>query len=199
MREMSKKIIVGVTGNIASGKSAVTDYLTSLGYHVIDTDIITQDVYDNSECFRSGLIKLLGDDIIEDDVIDKKKVANIVFNDKNKLERLNELAHPIIKKATLDEIAKYDGIVFVAVPLLFEAGFDDFVDYIIVVQIERDNQLVRLMKRNNLSESEANLRIDAQVPQEEKIKKADYVLDNNLSTEELHQQIDVLLNELERK
>ena len=89
MREMSKKVI-GITGNIASGKSAVTDYLSKKGYQIIDTDKITQDVYDNNDYFKNEVIKLFGNEVLKDNVIDKKQISKIVFNDSIKREKLVE-------------------------------------------------------------------------------------------------------------
>ncbi|MDH6604142.1 dephospho-CoA kinase [Bacilli bacterium PM5-9] len=197
MSKMSK-VIVGITGNIACGKSSVVSYLTKLGYQIIDTDVITQNIYDNSSFFKTKLEELFGYSVIENGAINKKEVSRIVFNDKNMLNKLNELIHPLIKEEVIHQLASCNGLVFLDVPLLFEANFDDLVDYIVVVKLDKDKQLERLIKRNNLSKSEALLRINAQMKQELKIEKADYVLDNNFSLQELYQQVDNLLIDLKK-
>lgn len=197
MSQMSAQKIVGITGNIASGKSTLTKYLIDKGYHVIDTDIITKDVYNSNTYFKDELVKLLGKDIIVDNKIDKTKVSSIVFGDKSKLEKLNKLIHPIIFDKTNKEIElSIENIVFVDVPLLFEVGFDKLTNYNIVVSIDLEKQIERLINRNNFSREEALARINAQMPQAQKIDLADYEVSNNGSREDLYEQVDKVIEKI---
>ncbi|MEG0283854.1 MAG: dephospho-CoA kinase [Erysipelotrichales bacterium] len=197
MSQMSAQKIVGITGNIASGKSTLTKYLIDKGYHVIDTDIITKDVYNSNTYFKDELVKLLGKDIIVDNKIDKTKVSSIVFGDKSKLEKLNKLIHPIIFDKTNKEIElSIENIVFVDVPLLFEVGFDKLTNYNIVVSIDLEKQIERLINRNNFIREEALARINAQMPQAQKIDLADYEVSNNGSREDLYEQVDKVIEKI---
>ena len=197
MRELSKKVI-GITGNIAVGKSAVVDYLKMLDYPIIDTDLITQDIYLNDSYFKAEMIKLFGTSIIKDNQIDKKEVAKLVFNDKEKLDALNKLAHPLIKTKTRQLISEYDGLIFVDIPLLYEAKFEDMVAKVILVVANEDVQLDRLIKRNNLSKTDALKRINSQLKQDVKKAYANYVIENNTSLKVLYQQVNSILLDLER-
>ncbi|MDL2211573.1 dephospho-CoA kinase [Erysipelotrichaceae bacterium OttesenSCG-928-M19] len=192
---MSKKVI-GLTGNIASGKSAVTSYLIKLGYLVIDTDKITQDIYENDSFFKEQMQLLFSESIIKNSRIDKKAVAKIVFNDPIKMQQLNMLIHPLIKEKTIAVINDNDGLIFVDAPLLFEAGFADIVEQTIVVVASEKVRLSRIKERDKLSDEEAMNRIKSQMSQEEKIKKSQFIIYNDTSFEELYHQVDDILNKI---
>lgn len=198
MSKMPKKV-VAITGNIASGKSAFTDYLDKLNYYVVDTDYLTKEMYEHSLEYKTKLVGLLGEAIIVDDKIDKTKVSEIVFNNHSLLSKVNDIAHPIIKKETVRLIEAGPALVFIDVPLLFEAKFDDLADEIILIVIDKQIQIDRLMKRNDLSKEQALQRINAQMPQENKVDKATYVIDNSKTLEDLYNQIDTVLQEIEKR
>ncbi|MDR1781621.1 MAG: dephospho-CoA kinase [Bacilli bacterium] len=198
MSTLSRKII-GLTGNIASGKSSISDYLKGKGYAIVDTDIITQNIYQNNDVFKNELVNLLGNNILVNNKIDKNKVSKLVFENKDLLIKLNNIIHPIIKELSIKELNKYQGIVFFIVPLLFETDFNKLVDKIILVTINKDIQIDRLMKRNNLTYEATLQRINSQVPQEDKIKKADYIIDNSKDLNYLYDQINKILKKIEDK
>lgn len=196
MPNMSKTVI-GITGNIASGKSEVAKYLKELGYVVVDTDVITSLIYLQDETFKTKMIKLFGKKILDkDEQIDKKKVAKIVFNDPDELEKLNKLIHPLIKKELKEIIKPLSGFVFVEAPVLFEAGFEDIFDRILMVSVSYEEQINRLMKRKNISRQQALKIIEAQMPQDKKEKQSDDVIDNSADIKTLHQNIDKYLKKL---
>ena len=198
MRELSKKVI-GITGNIATGKSSVSDYLVNKGYHVVDTDKINQIIFDTDDDYKEKLILLFGNEILNKGKIDKKLLSKVVFNDKKKLEQLNSVSHPLIKRIVDQDIAKNKGIIFVDAPLLFESNFDYIADEIIVVATREDLQLERLLKRNKYSKEEALKRINSQMKLDDKIKRADYVINNNGSLSKLYQQVDKILVAIEKE
>ena len=175
---------IAITGNIASGKSQVEKTLAELGYVVYDSDKIAHNVLDT-------LTDFYGYDVFTDGKIDRKKLGELVFSDSSLRAKLEELTHPLIKAKILElfTVHKNDKYIFVSIPLLYEAGFEDIFDKVIFVSVDNDIQLKRLMERNNYSKEEAQRRISSQMPQEEKIKKADYVIVNNSTKENLCEQI----------
>jgi dephospho-CoA kinase len=191
------KTIVGITGNIASGKSEVSKYLKSLGFVVIDTDVITSLIYLHDDDFKEKMIKLFGKKILRaDDSIDKRKVAKIVFDDPDEMKKLSKLIHPLIKKELKKVLEPLDGYIFVEAPVLFEAGFEDMFDQILMISVSYQEQLKRLMKRPNMSQQEALKIIEAQMPQSLKEKKSDYVIDNSYDLTTLHRNIDQYIKKL---
>ena len=182
---------IGITGNIASGKSQVENILSGLGYVVYDSDKIAHDVLD-------GITDFYGYDVFTNGKIDRKKLGKLVFSNSELRKKLEDMTHPKIKLKILELFDKHktDKFVFISVPLLYEAGFDDIFDKVIFVSIPDNLQLERLMKRNNLSADEAKLRINSQANQEEKIKKADFVINNDSTIYELNRQIINILEQI---
>jgi dephospho-CoA kinase len=181
---------VAIVGNIASGKSVVESILKSRGYAVYDTDSMAHFVLDSSDD-----IKRTFHEVVVDNRIDRKKLAHIVFNSKEKLKMLEGFIHPTIKKQ-IELIEADDKIVFVAVPLLFEANMQNLFDKIIFVSAPVDLRVKRLMNRNSLTYQEAILRINSQDDEKAKIKNSDFVVVNNSTFENLEQQIDKILLKL---
>jgi len=193
----SKKVIVGLTGNIASGKSSVAKYLEGKGYPVIYTDALTNDMYESDDSFKEAVVLLMGDSILVDGKIDKSKVGSIVFNNKDKLKELEAIIHPIVLERSLEIMSKLDGLIIFEVPLLFEASYDKVCDKVIFVEIDKKIQLERLMSRNHLTKEEALTRISSQVAQEEKMFKADFIIRNNDDLEHLYKQVDGIIQKIE--
>ena len=166
---------IAITGNIASGKSEV-EKIIAQNFPVFDADKIAH--------------KFLGN-------VDRRALGEKVFSDPIARKKLEEYIHPKVK----DEILKIfsesqDKYVFVSIPLLFETGFDKLFDKIIFVQCDDKLRLERLMKRNNFTKEQALKRMNAQIPQEEKINKSDFVIHNNLTKEELAEQVNELLKKI---
>ena len=169
---------VAITGNIASGKSEVEKILISKGYPVFDTDKMAHEILGN---------------------VDRKKLGDEVFRNLQKKKELEEYIHPKIKQMVKEIFEQNYDIVFISVPLLFETDFYKLFDRIIFVACDDDIRLERLMKRNNFTEDEALIRMKAQLPQEEKILKSDYVIYNNLTKDELNKQLSNVVWSLLRK
>ncbi len=199
MPNMSKKVI-GLTGNIACGKSSLTNYLETKGYYVIDADTITNELYEHCLEFKDGLLNLFGDVVLdENNHLDKKKVSKIVFENKKLLQKLNKIAHPIIYQRINQLIEKSnEKIIFVSAALLFEAEWQNSVDGVILVKCDKNIQIERLISRNKLTYQQAQDRVNLQMSQEEKEKKADYIIENNSSLIHLYEQIDKVINEIEK-
>ena len=192
-------MIIGITGSIACGKSTVSGYLKSKGYVVIDADKIGHEALD-SDYVKEKLILTFGNDILENNKINRRKLGELVFGNSNNLNILNSIIHPEIRRRILEEIDKNNDqeFIFIDVALLFEAKFDDLVDKIIVVYVDKNTQLTRLMKRNSISEKEALSRIVSQMSSIEKAKLGDYTINNNLDVINTYEQVDKVLSELKK-
>ena len=192
-------MIIGITGSIACGKSTVSNYLKSKGYIVIDADRIGHEALDD-DYVKEKLIVAFGNEILEDNKINRQKLGELVFGNSSNLNVLNSIIHPEIRKKILEKIDKNNDkeLIFIDVALLFEAKFDDLVDKIIVVYVDENTQLTRLMKRNSISEKEALNRIMSQMSSIEKAKLGDYTINNNLDVINTYKQIDKVLSELKK-
>ena len=192
-------MIIGITGSIACGKSTVSNYLKSKGYIVIDADKIGHEALDD-DYVKEKLILAFGNEILEDNKINRQKLGELVFGNSSNLNVLNSIIHPEIRKKILQKIDKNNDkeFIFIDVALLFEAKFDDLVDKIIVVYVDKNTQLTRLMKRNSISEKEALSRIVSQMSPIEKAKLGDYTVNNNFDVINTYEQVDKVLSELKK-
>jgi dephospho-CoA kinase len=176
---------IGLTGSIAVGKSFVCDCLRELGCHVLDADKTAREVVAKGTEGLDEIIKHFGDKVLlPSGELDRKKMAAIVFADKAKREMLNSIIHPRVIEAQdrwLNELEKNesDAIAIIDAALMIESGGYARFDKIIVVWCSLDIQLSRLMSRDSLSREEATKRIAAQMPQDEKKKFADYLIDTS--------------------
>ena len=194
------KKIIGLTGSIASGKSTVSNKLKQLGYKIIDCDEINHQILEQNQLGYKSVLAEFGSDILDTNLdIDRKQLGSIIFNDKTAKEKLNQLLHPLIKSIVKEEIAKIeDGLVFLDCPLLFETDFHELCDLKVVVYVNMDMQISRLMERDSITFPEALKKIYAQMSLDDKLTLADYVLDNCHSLNDLDWQIKQLLFRLER-
>lgn len=190
---------IAIVGNIASGKSTVEDYISSKGYSVYDTDKISHEILNYSKDeIKAAFCKY---DIVEKNQLSRKKIAEIVFANKEEKQKLENIIYPKLKQELLNIFSNSDKkFVFVSVPLLFEVGWQNLVDKIIFVKTDDDIRLSRLMKRNNLTKEQAMLRINSQKPQEDKVMHSDFIICNNDDIISLQKQIDeiiILLEDME--
>ena len=184
-------MIIGLTGGIASGKSTVSKYLAEKGFKVYDADKIAKDISEKKSV-QEEIILTFGNKILDENRnIDRKKLKEIVFENKEKLKQLNAIIHPKVidfyrklKEKNTDETIIFD------VPLLFESGIDKFCDKILVVISDYDVQLNRIVERDNIDKELASKIIKSQISNEERIKKADIVIENNTSLEELYEKVE---------
>ena len=190
-------MIIGITGSIACGKSLVSNYLQEKGYTIIDADKIGHMALENDEV-KKQLVNKFGKSILKDNEVNRVNLGKLVFENNENLKELNNIIHPQIRKNISEQLQvhKNEKLVFVDVPLLFEAKFDDLVEKIIVISLDEKIQLERLMNRNSLSKEEALQRIKSQIPVREKEKLGDYVVDNSFTQENTYNQVDRILEKL---
>lgn len=177
-------LVVGLTGGIASGKSVVSKTLKELGLPIIDADLIAREmVRPNEEGYRD-IVDHFGKGILNpDQTINRRKLAKIIFSDSKEREGLNSILHPRIvekiKRRIRDFKERGERIVILDAALLIEAGELSLADKLIVVTVSPKIQVKRLVQRDHLTEREAKERIATQMPLSEKVKLADYVIDNS--------------------
>ena len=178
---MKKKFVLGLTGGIATGKSAALAEFKKCGAAVLDADRIAREVVEPGRPELKKIAKLFGSGILKKDgTLDRARMADIVFKSEKKRKALEKIIHPPVVRALRKEIAAAKaGLVVADIPLLFEAGLESLVDKIAVVWVPEEVQFSRLMKRNGISESQADLLIRSQWPMEKKRAKADFVIDNS--------------------
>ncbi|HHW79697.1 MAG TPA: dephospho-CoA kinase [Acholeplasmataceae bacterium] len=192
----NKSKIIGLTGGIATGKTTVSNYLKGQGFLVFDSDETVSKLWKSNKSLQQYIKNKYQIDITKNS--GKKALAELIFNNDEKKVEIELLIHPFVFKE-MDEWIKAnhnESILFLDIPLLFEISYQNKVDKTIVVYANLVNQINRLMKRNNLSKTEALSRINAQMNIEDKKLKANYILDNNSTLEVLYKQIDELIKEL---
>lgn len=177
-------LLIGLTGGIACGKSTVAKIFKDLGAKVIDADLIAKEIVKPGNIAYNEIVSYFGEDILQENKeIDRKKLGDLVFNNEEKRKVLNSITHPKIAKIISDNILKFleenEKIIFIEAALLIEEKKTDFFNKLIVVISSEEKQIERLIKRDNLTYEEAIARIRSQMPLSEKIKKADYVIDNS--------------------
>ena len=186
--------IIGITGGIACGKSLVSNELKKYGARIISADKMAHWLMSPCNEIYNEYVKHFGEGILQENGwLNRKKIAKIIFNDKNELKWVNEMAHPILRRYVRERLIAYQrkkrSLIVLDVPLLFEAGWEIECDEVWVVILDRDKQIQRLMKRNHLNLADAESRIEAQLNDEERRKRADVIIDNNLDRENTCDQI----------
>lgn len=192
-------MIIGLTGNIATGKSTVSKmFLEQFHIPVIDADVIAREIVEPGEQALKDIAESFGEHILlEDGTLNRKKLGNIIFKDSEKRKQLNEIVHPAIRKRMEEKkqalLHNQETNIVLDIPLLFENKLTYLVDKTVVVYTDEATQLQRLMKRNNLTVKEAKERMAAQMDLEEKKQLADAVIDNSGTLEESALQLANLL------
>lgn len=190
---------IGITGSIACGKSTVSDYLITKGYTIIDADKLGHVALTSNDVKRK-LAEKFGENILENNEISREKLGKIVFGNDDNLKNLNSIIHPKIKELILklQEEHKDEDLVFLDIALLYEANFVDLVEKVVVVYVDEDVQLERLMTRNSLTKEEALIRIESQMSPQEKALLGDFVINNSYNKEETFRQTEEILEKLKR-
>ena len=197
-------LVVGLTGSLATGKSTVAGMFAALGAKVIDSDKIVHGLLNRGgDCYKP-LVKTFGPRVIGKNGIDRNKLAGIVFHDKRQLKRLERIIHPKVRAAIQKEMAScekkgFHGIVIIEVPLLFESGFNRWMDTSVVVASGRARQLKRAVGRLKLTRTQALRRIGAQMPLRDKIRLADIIIDNNGTRKETQKQVKTIWQKLTQR
>lgn len=194
-------MIVGLTGGIASGKSTVSNYFREFGAEVLDADVVAKELSEKEENVAK-IIEIFGNEILDENGnISRKKMRERAFLEKDKLKQLNELLHPQVIKVFKNkkENTKEDEIVIFDIPLLFEAGMENLCDTVIVVYISKRVQLERMMKRDRHGIDLAERIIESQMSMSDKIDKADIIINNNCTLEDLKNNVNVVYYNLQKK
>ena len=196
-------IIVGLTGSVGTGKSTVANSFKELGAYVIDWDELAREVVrPHSKAWKEMVEHFEKNVLNEDLTINRQKLAEIVFSDKEKLEKLDQIVHPEVfeeDERITNEIRSIDpdALIIKDIPLLFELTRPVFVDKIVVVSASEQTQLRRLEEKG-MSREDAQNRIKSQFPLEEKIKSADFVINNDGSLEETKRQVEEIYSSLRK-
>ena len=193
-------LVIGLTGGIASGKSTVSNMFKKMNIIVIDADVEARLAVMKGEAAYERIVAEFGREILlENGEIDRKKLGSIIFHQADKRQRLNEMTHPEVRKRMLEQVEtaknKDEEVVILDIPLLFESKLNHMVDKTLLVYVDRETQLHRLIERNNLSLVDAEARIQSQMPLKDKVMLADAVINNNGSIDDTKRQLIGLLAE----
>ena len=195
--------IIGLTGGIASGKSTVTSYLREKGYPVIDADRVVHDLQAPGGELYQALVEHFGTEILLDTGdLNRPALAERIFSSQKEIVWSNQVQGEMIRKALereRDRLAASEEIFFMDIPLLIEQDYQDWFDQVWLAYVTEDTQLERLMERNALTEDQARDRLAAQMSLDEKKALVDLVIDNNSKRDYLYQQIDRVLEQIERR
>jgi dephospho-CoA kinase len=191
-------LVIGLTGGIASGKSTVSNLFKEMAITVVDADVEARLAVMKGETAYFKIIEEFGREVLlENEEIDRQRLGSIIFHQAEKRQILNGITHPEVRKRMMDqvEIAKKNGeeVVVLDIPLLFESKLTYMVDKTILVYVDDEIQLQRLIERNNLSVEDARARIRSQMPLSDKLKLADAVIDNNGSIADSKKQLNEIL------
>jgi dephospho-CoA kinase len=194
-RKSARARVIGLTGGIATGKSTASRFFQEAGVPVVDADRLARQVVEPGRPAWEEIRREFGDAVFRaDGTLDREALAEIVFRDPAARARLNGIVHPRVAEEAALEMhrlldADPEGLVVYDVPLLFETGGEDRFELVAVVYAPRDEQIRRLRERDGLSREAAERRLDSQLDIEEKARRADVVLDNRGSREQLRAQV----------
>ncbi len=177
----NKKIILGLTGTFGSGKTTVAKFFRSFGAKIIDADKIAHEIIQPGSGVYKEIIRAFGKTIVrQDGTVDRRKLSNIVFGNKGLLRELNQITHPKIIRMIKKKIRSCrKKIIVLDAPLLLEAGLRKLVDKLIVVKINQDKLIKRIQSKTSLNKTDILKRIHSQLPLQDKVRVADFVIDNN--------------------
>ena len=201
--------VIGLTGNIGSGKSSVARLLRELGAQVIDADQVARDVVLPGKPALAALVEEFGSSILDENkALDRKVLGDIVFANPQARKKLNEIVHPYIKEVIEQTISDFrqkppgassSEVLVIEAPLLFEVGLDKKVDAVWVVIVDEAKQIERLVARDNLTPQEIKNRIASQLPQDLKRKRATRIIDNSGDFSATKEQVQKLWDELQNE
>jgi dephospho-CoA kinase len=195
--------VVGLTGGIASGKSTFAEALRARGVPVVDADAIARAAVAPRSAVLAEIVRTFGPDLVAaDGTLDRRRMAALVFADPGARARLEAITHPAVRRGLAEETARLAAaghdLVFYDTPLLFEVALERTLDCVVVVWAPPEVQRARLLARDGLGASEADARLAAQLPIDEKAARADFVVENVGPREELGLKADRLLADLRR-
>lgn len=197
---MSSRLILGVTGNIASGKSETARMLQEKGCSLVDADVVAHELYARDRALVQILAGEFGSEILwSDGSLNRKRLGSMVFGKPEALAALNRIVHPALVVAMRERILSTLRVmnrVVVDAALIIEMGFAKEVDYLVLITATKETRLQRLMARSGFTYDEALRRIDSQVPEESKLQYADFIIKNETTRGYLQEQVDALWDEI---
>ena len=192
--------IIGITGGIASGKSTVTEFLRQKGFQVVDADAVVHQLQKPGGRLYQVLVEYFGEKILlENGELNRRLLASLIFSNPEEQEWSKRTQGEIIREELAilrNQLARTEALFFMDIPLLFEQDYASWFDETWLVYVNRDVQLERLMKRDQISKEAAESRLNSQWPLERKISLASHSLDNNGNQEQLIAQVVQLLDEM---
>ncbi len=190
-------MILALTGGIATGKSTVCNIFRINGYKIVDADEIAKEIAENIEILKE-IEKGFGKEFVRNNKLNRKLLREVVFKDKKKVEKLNEIMHPPIIKEIKRQLINYknEKVIIVDIPLLFESNLEYLADKILLVACEKKIQIERVMKRDNVTEENAKNIIKKQLSLDVKRKKSDYIIENNLDIGSLGVEVEKVIEEI---
>ncbi|GAA1170156.1 dephospho-CoA kinase [Nesterenkonia xinjiangensis] len=194
-------LLVGLTGGIASGKSAVSARMAERGALVIDADVLSRYALQPGGAALAEVVEAFGESVLQPDgALDRAALGAVVFGDPKDRERLNRIVHPRVRQQAraLRERAEPGSIIVEDIPLLVETGQSDRFDVVVVVRAPQKERIRRIVEDRDSTEADARARIEAQATDAQRVAAADVVLDNSGTLEELHDQVDDLMDRLLR-
>jgi dephospho-CoA kinase len=198
-----KPLRVALTGGIATGKSYVRARFEQLGVPTCDADTLARAVVAPGTDGLREVVRVFGTEVLgTDGALDRRRVAAIVFPDASKRRQLEEIVHPAVRRATdawFEHLEPATNFAIADIPLLYETGRDRDFDEVIVTACDPAMQLTRVMERDHLTDAEARLRIAAQLPIDEKVRRADYVIRTDRTFEETDRQVKAVFDALSRR
>lgn len=194
--------VLGITGGIGSGKSVVSRLMEVMGIPVYVADIESKSLLDSCDELKFSLTEAFGSQIYKNGCIDRRVFASIIFGDAEKLDKANSIIHPFVRQHFFDWVQKQQeagkNLVATEAAILYESGFDQFVDKVILVYAPQQTRIARVARRDNVTRDEVMARIRNQMPDEDKIQKADFVVCND-GTQSVICQIETVVAEVMRQ
>jgi dephospho-CoA kinase len=199
-----KIIKIAVTGSAGSGKSLVCRRFNKIGLVTLDCDIIARQVVESGTCGFKKIVELFGQKVVlKNGELDRKSLRNIIVDDSKMRKKMEDILHPLI---LLDMVSQMENAAYkdkkavaVEVPLLFESGMEKYFDVSIVVMAQSRDLVARIADRDSVTKKDAQKMLDLQMPQKEKIARADYVIENLGTSTELFESVDNIFARIEKE
>ena len=187
---------IGLTGGIGSGKTAVSEQFHRLGINIIDTDIISRELVNHNPAVLKKIVEIFSYKVLDaKGAVDRKKLAQIVFSNKKQKQQLENILHPAIRNEVNQQIQSFSLLntppeyIIIVIPLLLETGFTDLIDRILVVMAEENIRVERIKQRDNRTMGEIHAIISSQVNDDNRIRAADDIIENNNNIKDLESQV----------